>query len=224
MGLELTGDVVISAIAVNIRNAFTTAEIAKLYKDTPMQNISKPYAFLHQINADHVNGLKEKGRWTFLVDVRVHPKDDQTDVHTWGRTVATKLVDTLNVITISNQYVKSSSMEWRVEEGVLHFIVGYSFGVVKVLAQTPSMNELLINATKILPPDIITLGEYVEGFMIDVITGQTQVNGELIDGDLVDMSLITANPMVEDKLKNGDVIIFLKLGTTYLATAVKLTI
>lgn len=138
----LTGEEVISGIATNARAAFTTAQIAAIYKDTPKQNVVKPYLFLHQINAEHTNELKGSARLDFLVDVRAHPTDTQTNVNTWARSVANILQSAINTITVSNQTVKSRVMNWKVEEGVLHFIVGYQYRVREVPGTIADMETL----------------------------------------------------------------------------------
>lgn len=138
----LTGEEVVSGVATNIRSAFTSTELVAIYKDSPMQNIKKPYAFIHQIHAEHRNEMVGRGEHHFMVDVRVHPSDAQTNVQTWARSVAYRLVEAINVITISSMPVKSRSMEWRVEENVLHFIVSYTFKVITPPHDTPIMETL----------------------------------------------------------------------------------
>ena len=75
----LTGEEVVSGVAINVRAAFSTAELKAIYKDTPLQNIKKPYAFIHQINAEHLNEMRGRAEHNFMIDVRVHPEDTQTN-------------------------------------------------------------------------------------------------------------------------------------------------
>ena len=138
----LTGEEVISAIATNIRNSFSNDEIVAIYKELPIQNVRKPYAFLHQINAEHQNQMRGRARWDIMVDVRVHPKDGQTDVQEWARSIAIKLIDSINTINVAGKPVKSRSIEYRVESDVLHFIVGYFFRVIKAETDGPYMEDL----------------------------------------------------------------------------------
>jgi hypothetical protein len=138
----LAGDDVVSAVARNIRSNFSDADIKTIYKNLPQQNIQKPYAFIHQINAEHINRIRNRADWVFMLDVRVHPKDGQTDVQSWARAIALKLICALNVITISNQPVKARSIEYRVEDNVLHFIVSYKYGVLCVQDEMPDMQTL----------------------------------------------------------------------------------
>lgn len=139
---ELTGDNVVSAIARNIRSKFAKTDIKEIYKELPQQNVQKPYAFIHQINAEHENQMRNSANWTFMLDIRVHPKDGQTDIQSWARSLAIRLIDALNIITISGQSVKSKSIEYKVEDNVLHFIVSYAYRVIRVEDNVPDMENL----------------------------------------------------------------------------------
>lgn len=138
----LTGDEVISAVSLNIRSMFSEAEMQAIYKNLPQQNIKKPYAFIHLLDANHKNEMRNRANWSFMLDVRVHPKDNETEFDTWARLVAVKLINAINVITVSEQSVKSSSIEYKPEDNVLHFIVSYAFKVVRVECAAPDMQNL----------------------------------------------------------------------------------
>lgn len=138
----LGGDDVVSAVAKNIRMNISTADIKTIYKNLPQQNIQKPYAFIHQLNAEHINKRKNRAEWVFLLDIRVHPEDNRTDVQSWARGIAIRLIPAVNIITISDQEVKARSIEYKVEDGVLHFIVSYGYGVMYVTDDTPDMQNL----------------------------------------------------------------------------------
>ena len=139
----LTGEEVVSGVAINVRAAFSTAELKAIYKDTPLQNIKKPYAFIHQINAEHLNEMRGRAEHNFMIDVRVHPEDTQTNIQTWARSIATKLLEALNTITVSGQSVKSRGIEWKVEDNVLHVITRYAYKVIHVEEPIPDMETLL---------------------------------------------------------------------------------
>lgn len=139
----LTGEDVVSAISVNIRHRFSKQEIKAIYKNLPQQNIQKPYAFIHQISSEHKNEMRNRANWNFMLDIRVHPKDGQTDVQSWARGIALGLIEAINIITISGQAVKARDIEYRVEDGVLHFIVSYAYKVFHVEDGAPDMENLL---------------------------------------------------------------------------------
>lgn len=138
----LTGEDVVSAISKRVRSMFSQSEIKAIYKDLPQQNIKKPYAFIHQVNATHTNQLRNKGRWGFIIDVRVHPEDERTDIQTWARGISLKMLEAINIITVDGSPVKSTSLEYKVEDNVLHVIASYSYGVVHIENEAPDMQNM----------------------------------------------------------------------------------
>lgn len=138
----LDGQEVISALAQSIRAAFTTAEFVKLYKDTPVQNMQKPCVFLHSVNTNHQPRMRNNAMWHYIVDVRCHPKDNATDIHTWARGVAVRMLDVVTRLQIGNTKIKATDVEWNIEGGVLHVIVKYSISVRKTPEDIPDMETL----------------------------------------------------------------------------------
>lgn len=138
----LTSEDVVSGVAINVRAAFNTSELKAIYKNLPQQNTVKPYAFIHQINAEHKNEMRGRANWSFIVDVRVHPQDGQVDVESWSRSIALRLIECINTITISGYPVKAKSIEYRVEDGVLHCIAKYSYKVVEAKEPGVDMRTL----------------------------------------------------------------------------------
>lgn len=138
----LTGEDVVSAVSMRVRSTFSTAEIKAIYKDLPQQNIQKPYAFIHQVNATHTNQLRNTARWGFIIDIRVHPDNKQTNVQTWARDIGNRLIGAVNIITVDGKPVKSTSLEYKVEDNVLHCIVSYSYRVLHIEDDVPDMGTL----------------------------------------------------------------------------------
>jgi hypothetical protein len=145
----LTGEEVVSGVAINVRSAFSEAEIKKIYKNKPVQGMEKPCVFVHQINADQQNELRGRANRNFLIDVRVHPEDSRADVNSWARVIAERVINAINKIQVSGQQVKARSTEWNVTDGVLHVIMGYSFKVVEVAIPYTKMETLHDNTITI---------------------------------------------------------------------------
>lgn len=139
---KLTGEDVVSAVSRQVRSAFSKDDIKAIYKDLPQQNIQKPYAFIHQVSATHTNQLRNRGVWGFIIDIRVHPEDERTDIQTWARGIALRMIEAVNKITIDGKPVKSTSLEYKVEENVLHIIGSYSFRVLQVEDESPDMETM----------------------------------------------------------------------------------
>ena len=138
----LSGEDVVSAVSTNIRRRFSKERIKAIYKERPQQNIQKPYAFIHQISAQHENQMRNSANWTFMLDIRVHPQDNQTDIQSWGRAIALDLIEAINIITVSGQAVKTRSIGYKVQDGVLHCIASYSYRVLYLEAEGPNMQNL----------------------------------------------------------------------------------
>lgn len=138
----LTGQEVVSAISVQLRNRFTEQQIAKIYKDKPVQQMTLPCIFIHQVDAGHRPELGKSGWWDYIIDIRCHPDTMRTNIDTWSRGLAVMILETVEYIEVSGQLVKSQSTEWKVEDGVLHVIVKYSFRVYRVRDEVPDMQTL----------------------------------------------------------------------------------
>jgi len=125
----LTGEEVINSLVTKIRAAFTTVQIAAIYQDKPRQGVVKPYVFLHPINTEHTNQMRGSALQDYMLAIRVHPLATCNDVQTWARGIALKLVDAINVITVSGQQVKSRTLTWNVQDDVLIVLVTYQYRV-----------------------------------------------------------------------------------------------
>lgn len=140
----LAGGEVISAVAKKVRAATTTTEIKEIYKNKPKQGMETPCAFIHQIEEQFAPEMRNRGEQFYMIDVRCHPTPTNTTIDTWAQTLATKLLGALETITVSSQTVRARSISWKQEDGVLHFIVSYSFKVAKQPAVITDMEELTI--------------------------------------------------------------------------------
>lgn len=139
----LGGDDVVSAVSKNIRQRISKERLKALYKELPQQNIQKPYGFIHQINAQHKNEMRNRAEWNFMLDIRIHPEDDRVDIQSWAREMALDLIEAINIIAVSGQAVKARSIEYKVEDKVLHCIVSYSYKVLHIEDEAPDMQNLL---------------------------------------------------------------------------------
>lgn len=147
----LLGNEVVSSISKNIYNAIergdisNVTEIATLYKDTPVQGMNTPCAFIESVSTEHVLEIQNYAMWHYIIDVRCHPNPKNMGgkgVQSWARQLAVKLLDCIDRITVSDQQVRAKSVEWRVEDGVLHLLSTYRFRVTKEKEEGPIMETL----------------------------------------------------------------------------------
>lgn len=140
--MSLTGLEVVSSISQNIYNSFSREDIANIYKDKPTQGMIKPCAFIHQIEASHTKEMRNRGSMTFNIDVRVHPKDGEQDIHSWGSRIGLRMTDALMGVTVSGQKVRPQNIRWTVQEDVLHVITSYDMKVISIEDSQPLMADL----------------------------------------------------------------------------------
>lgn len=138
----LTGQEVVSAISTKLRSRFTTSQIAEIYKDKPVQHMALPCIFIHEVDAAHRPAMRNTGWWDYIIDIRCHPDTMRTNISTWGRGLAVMILETVETIEVSGDIVKIRDAEWKVEDGVLHVIVKYSFRVYSVGTEIPDMETL----------------------------------------------------------------------------------
>lgn len=131
MNKILEGTEVISALATNIRNAFTTTEIQAVYKDTPVQNMLKPCIFLNMVSTIQQPRIQQKSNRTYIIDIIVTGTDDNTELKTWFTMINERLLRVVDKITISEQVVRMTQGEANIENDELHLIVTYNFDVIK---------------------------------------------------------------------------------------------
>ena len=144
MATALTGGEVVSAIATKLKAGFSTDEAKKLYKDKPAQGMVKPCFFIHQLNHDTTAEMKDRAQKDYLIDIRYHPSDADTEAFTTMGMIQEKLCSVVDEITVVSQSVKAKSLKSQIVDGVLHTIVSYSFKVVKQPVEYPLMETVEI--------------------------------------------------------------------------------
>lgn len=138
----LTGEDVLSGIAVKL-SSLPKTDIIKIYKNKPLQGMVKPCAFLHQIDYAQTSEMRNRANRDYLVDIRVHPDEDEQVIQSWGAKLAEKVISAVSTIDVSSKPVRLKRAEWRIESDVLHVIVSYSFKVIQeVIDTTPFMENL----------------------------------------------------------------------------------
>ena len=138
----LTGQEVVSQLAMRLRSRFSDKEFAEIYKDKPVQSMKTPCIFIHSVETTYTPERTGYGWWDHIIDIRCHPGRMQTNIHTWARSVAPVITECVEYITIDNQQVKARNSTFRVEDDVLHVVVSYRYRVVKKLEEAPDMQTL----------------------------------------------------------------------------------
>lgn len=138
----LTGQEIVSDLATRLRSRFSEREFAEIYKDTPVQSMKTPCIFIHTVETTHTPDMGKYAWWDNIIDIRCHPGKMVTNTHSWARIVGPAILDCVERITVSNQQVKIKRAAWRMEQGVLHVTVTYSFRVVQQPEDVPVMETI----------------------------------------------------------------------------------
>jgi hypothetical protein len=129
---DLTGEDVISAVTSGISDIQSTLGISKIYKNLAIQNMVKPCIFVGLIEGSQDSEMNNRSQRNSIVEVRAHPDQTITDIYTWSRSLAEKLLPVLHKISVSSQIVKAQTVSWAVRENVLQLIATYRFKVIYV--------------------------------------------------------------------------------------------
>lgn len=202
--MPLTGEEVVTSVCRIVRASFNTVDIAAVYKEKPLQTVKCPFAVVQQIKASSKPELRNRAEQSYIIDVRVHPEITRTNTNSWLRSIGSKLEEALETLIIVGQNVRASSQEMHIEDSVLHVISNYSFKVVKILAPAVPMNTLTVEGIKSQPTNLIVAGEYATATLMDKDTHTMQIGDAVIDGGMVDMSILTRDTAMWSCVQNGD--------------------
>lgn len=146
----LTGEDVISGIAKRLSTKISIAELANIYKNKPQQGMVKPCAFLHQIDYAQTSEMRNRANRDYLVDIRVHPSEDEQRIQSWGAKLGEKIILAVSTIDISGKPVRVKRAEWKIESEVLHIFVSYSFKVIQEIEDTTPFMETLNHTERVI--------------------------------------------------------------------------
>lgn len=121
--------------------------IPNIYKDTPVQNVVKPYFFIHTLETTQNREMRNRARRSYFLDVRAHPLDDIENKKSWCNMIGHELLEILDEIKIAGMAVKPQEMRFEVVNDVLHFFVTYSFRVIKMVNPETKMENLDIHGS-----------------------------------------------------------------------------
>lgn len=158
MSVEITGESVKSAIARKLAADFGSQTPApKLYKEQILQNLVKPYFFIWIMDVSQEKLMNRNYTLAYQMNIRYHPKDEDTATYETLSSVAIKLFETLStielpVLTLIDDVeveqlkpVVGSQMNYSINDGVLQFYVTYNLRVMKDRIPRVIMNNLEVN-------------------------------------------------------------------------------
>jgi hypothetical protein len=152
MSIEIVGDIIKSALALNIRTAFsvTVGEVTTyptIYKELIIQDAVYPSFFIWSINTTQAQISSDSHMRTYLMNVRYSLPQDSNGVYSALTSVAEVLLDTLDSINVpiylgklvggvpvlETKPVRGYDIDFKIEEDVLQFFVTYKIKAKKVV-------------------------------------------------------------------------------------------
>jgi hypothetical protein len=129
----------ITGIAQAIRKEFP-ATTYKVYTEKTEQGIRKPCFFILCVTQNHEARLKDRFRLESTFDIHYFPKNGNAE----GWEVAEKLRMILEWITLDGDFLLGSNMNYKMEDGVLHFFVDYTLNMVHKKEPYDFMEEVKV--------------------------------------------------------------------------------
>ncbi len=213
--ISIAGEEVVSAISSILRASFTSAELSAIYKEKPMQKVSYPYAFVHQINMEHKKELSNRYMQRYMLDIRVHPVPSNESNNTYLRSMSFKILEILNSANIGGQKLLPKSIETKIQDDVLHVIFTCSFRVIQETQEPVLMKKVYINSIGVDIPESHVAGEYFTGIVASISNKQILVDGALIPQDKINYSLLVNDSAVWNEISSGEEVVLLRAGDQY---------
>jgi hypothetical protein len=136
---------VINNIVVGISQALYEGFGYKSYIDTVAQGLKGPCFFIRHLsgNQQHKIGIRYEQSVDF--DIHYFPQSESSEEF---REVEQKLYDILEYISTEDGVYRAEDMSGEVHDGVLHFLVGYRFFVLKKKSDVDKMDTAAVTVSK----------------------------------------------------------------------------
>lgn len=143
--MEITGESITSAIALNLRSGFTSSEGEPpvIYKDQTVQDKQVPSFFIWTMDVDNT----KVGRYyeqLYQMNIRYELEEGHEKPQETLRAIGMKCLDILGVIEVDNRPLNSTSINYQIVEGVLQVFANYTLKVTKPSIPQVVMGDLTI--------------------------------------------------------------------------------
>ena len=129
----------IAGIAEAIRKGFPTAT-HKIYTEKTEQGIQKPCFFILCVSQWHDAKLRDRFRLDASFDIHYFPKLGNAE--NWD--TAETLRSFLEWITIDGNLIRGSSINYKIEDGILHFFIDYNLNMTQKAGTYEYMEEVKV--------------------------------------------------------------------------------
>lgn len=131
-------DKIINSISTKLKEVFDDKTL--VYTE-PVEQDDKTSCFFICCETSACNQVMGK-RYSFNYhfDIQYYPLNGHGEMHS----VAAQLYDVLEYIDCETSKIKGVQMNYKIEQGVLHFYINYNIQIIKTINKT-SMDELKLN-------------------------------------------------------------------------------
>ena len=128
MATVLTGLEVLEGIGAAIKNANITG-VSSIVKDRKQLKSDVCTVVLRyiQVGKEDMLSFTKLSKRPYMVEIRVHPLVTQPDTESFLTVIAEKIMESIELITVSDEYVRGKVTDYTIIDGVLVMIAKYSF-------------------------------------------------------------------------------------------------
>lgn len=130
----------ITGIGQAIRREFPETTY-KIYTEKIEQDLKRPCFFILCVNQWHEAKLNDRFHLNSSFDVHYFPNVGNAE----GWETAEKLWSILEWITLQDVLIRGSSMNYKIEDGILHFFVDYNVSMDRKKEPNVFMEEVKVN-------------------------------------------------------------------------------
>lgn len=143
----LKGNEIPSAVAVAIRSKIPKQDLTNIYKDKPRQDFEYCSLYIDVVNSEQEREMRRRGQRTVFLDLRLHPKRDQSTAQSWCREMAERIIDATDTIEVFGLPLRCRDMNFYYveKEQVMHIFLVYAFKTLRTIpgwTPGPYMEEL----------------------------------------------------------------------------------
>ena len=134
---------IIDSISVKLNSVF--GDDVRIYGDEDIkQGLNRPCFFIVTINSEQIPYLKNRYQWRNAYDIHYFPETKGGRTECIG--VATKLYDAMEFVELkSGDLVHGTSMNYEIQDGILHFFVNYNITMFRDAAKEETvMKEFML--------------------------------------------------------------------------------
>lgn len=165
---EIKGESIKSAIALKLRSGFAYTDndtppsivYPNIYKEKIVQGMKKPAFFIWVMEVSQEKKLGNNYERFYQMNIRYHPKEDDTTTYETLADIGNKLMEVLLTIDVPIDLgekdlegrpveglkpVRGSQMDFTIQDDVLQFFVTYKIDIKLYQEKGPDMETLDIN-------------------------------------------------------------------------------